>query len=543
MNELNKIKKNIPVFCISIILIILLSISVTAQEQKNTNPPAKTESSEKPFQLTWIDLAFVNFYSIPKTRMADFSDSMLGMNIRLNFMVLNLEPLWLFTGIMLDGNLTNSIRLDRIIDFSIVIGLGWRFNPKPKFFITPKISYGAMIHFAYGDYYNDPNIYPNDSRAGKKRDHVFSDQIFHYELEFAYDVSPKSKSVECEVFISPGFIHFVEEHRQGLELGYMIGARFRGKSYTPEKPKEVIITKTAFLAGRVVDLETGLELKDAVTVVSDEKVRKGELVAGETFSYIVEAGKNYTVRAEREGYDTYTYNVDGSTLLQDRKSYIVIPLKLARIWGLTAHVFDKDNNEPINGVDVTVTDTAGKILQITTSKTGDFRIQVQSDTDYTILMKKRKYFTVRGEFTTKWKKPGWYDIKEFMKTDFQKVVIGATIEFGNIYYDSGSWTIRADSVPGLDKMALFLLDNPTIVVELGAHTDSMGDAQGNQYLSQQRAQSGVNYLITKGIPATRITAMGYGETKLKNRCADGVPCSAQEHQENRRTELKVKDIL
>ena len=84
-----------------------------------------------------------------------------------------------------------------------------------------------------------------------------------------------------------------------------------------------------------------------------------------------------------------------------------------------------------------------------------------------------------------------------------------------------------------------MIDNPTVTFEFGAHTDSRGSKESNQTLSQQRAQSSVNYINSKGISADRINAKGYGESKLKNHCADGVSCSEEEHQANRRGEIKV----
>lgn len=76
-------------------------------------------------------------------------------------------------------------------------------------------------------------------------------------------------------------------------------------------------------------------------------------------------------------------------------------------------------------------------------------------------------------------------------------------------------------------------------VELGSHTDSRGSDSYNQKLSQNRAQSAVDYITSRGISSARISAKGYGESVLLNKCADGVPCSDQEQQVNRRTEFKV----
>ncbi|HNX57333.1 MAG TPA: OmpA family protein, partial [Prolixibacteraceae bacterium] len=111
----------------------------------------------------------------------------------------------------------------------------------------------------------------------------------------------------------------------------------------------------------------------------------------------------------------------------------------------------------------------------------------------------------------------------------------------NIYYDLDKWAIRDDAKPSLDHLARLLKQYP-ISVELGSHTDSRASADYNIELSQKRAESVVRYLILSGINPARLTARGYGETKLVNKCADGVPCTEAEHQANRRTEFRITSI-
>jgi len=93
----------------------------------------------------------------------------------------------------------------------------------------------------------------------------------------------------------------------------------------------------------------------------------------------------------------------------------------------------------------------------------------------------------------------------------------------------------------LDKLADFLLKN-NLKIELSAHTDSRGSNSYNQRLSQARAQSCVDYLIKKGVAKSNIKAKGYGEYQLVNKCKNGVKCSEEEHQENRRTEVKILEV-
>lgn len=118
--------------------------------------------------------------------------------------------------------------------------------------------------------------------------------------------------------------------------------------------------------------------------------------------------------------------------------------------------------------------------------------------------------------------------------------LNKSIEIENIYYDYNSARIKTAARKELDKLIYLLKNNPGMIVELGSHTDSRGKAEYNKKLSQSRAESAVKYIIDKGeIDVERIKAKGYGETTLVNKCADGVTCSDEEHQKNRRTELKI----
>lgn len=118
---------------------------------------------------------------------------------------------------------------------------------------------------------------------------------------------------------------------------------------------------------------------------------------------------------------------------------------------------------------------------------------------------------------------------------------GEKFKLENIFYDLNKSTLRNESMTSLDRLADFLIKND-LRIELSAHTDSRGSGSYNQRLSQARAQSCVDYLKEKGVKSINMTAKGYGETKLINRCKNGVTCSEEEHQENRRTEVKILEV-
>ncbi len=108
-----------------------------------------------------------------------------------------------------------------------------------------------------------------------------------------------------------------------------------------------------------------------------------------------------------------------------------------------------------------------------------------------------------------------------------------------IFYETASARITSASKKVIDDTLLPLLNSKPVSIELMSHTDSRGNDSYNQSLSQQRANSVVNYLVSKGISRSRLSAKGYGETRLVNRCSNGVQCSEAQHQKNRRTEFRV----
>ncbi len=112
-----------------------------------------------------------------------------------------------------------------------------------------------------------------------------------------------------------------------------------------------------------------------------------------------------------------------------------------------------------------------------------------------------------------------------------------------IQYELGSAAITGSSRRIIDDRLLSLLtERPNIRIQLNAHTDSRGSAASNQDLSERRAKSVADYLVSKGINRQRLVTRGYGESQLTNRCADGVNCSEAEHQANRRTEFRVLNM-
>lgn len=176
---------------------------------------------------------------------------------------------------------------------------------------------------------------------------------------------------------------------------------------------------------------------------------------------------------------------------------------------------------------------------------GRVRFTMAPEQDYTIIASKSGYFSKSISYTTKGKTP---DPKTLVQ-DVTNVTLDTTIildqlilekaiVLDNIYYDLDKADIRTDAAVELDKLVKILKDNPAIRIELSSHTDSRSSDAYNLDLSQRRAQSAVDYIVSKGVAAERLVAKGYGETQLIIKDAK----TEEEHQTNRRTEFKVIEI-
>jgi outer membrane protein OmpA-like peptidoglycan-associated protein len=214
----------------------------------------------------------------------------------------------------------------------------------------------------------------------------------------------------------------------------------------------------------------------------------------------------------------------------------------ANFFYVKADVLFKGSEQPVGDIKVEVVNAkTGKVDSMITDSTGGIFFEADSMTTYSFAVRKEGFFTAVGAV----------DIEGFhgklrdtahVKLYMDEIVINKPIRLENIYYDFDKWNIRPDAATELDKLVRVMKDNPRIKIELGSHTDCRGSDKYNDRLSQRRAESAVSYIISKGISADRITAHGYGESVLLNKCDDGVECTEQEHQWNRRTEFKVTEM-
>lgn len=108
-----------------------------------------------------------------------------------------------------------------------------------------------------------------------------------------------------------------------------------------------------------------------------------------------------------------------------------------------------------------------------------------------------------------------------------------------IYFDLDKSNIRKEAALDLEKILDVLNQNPTMTLDIRSHTDSRASFKYNEALSDRRAKSTIKWLVKNGVNENRLSGKGYGETQLVNKCTDGVPCTEEEHQLNRRSEFII----
>lgn len=167
-------------------------------------------------------------------------------------------------------------------------------------------------------------------------------------------------------------------------------------------------------------------------------------------------------------------------------------------------------------------------------RTGEYKIVLPSGSEFGFRAEATGYYPVSDNLSTT-------DLTEYKEIDrdlyLEPLDVGRTIRINNLFFDVGKWDIRPESAADLNRLVALLLKTPTMRIQLSGHTDDVGTERDNLVLSEKRAQSVVQYLIDKGIAASRLTAKGFGKTKpiAKNKTDVG-------RQLNRRVEFTILQV-
>ncbi len=256
--------------------------------------------------------------------------------------------------------------------------------------------------------------------------------------------------------------------------------------------------------------------------------------------------KRYLLFISKDGYASN--EVVYSTIGNVGEASIAVPLNRAVCAELSGVVKDKSTNKPIPNAIIKISSSCSDDNVVLTDNAGQFNYCLPADCNYVVTGIKENY--TNGTVTFSNVKLGAPLNAEVLLTPGSTtgstyttgLSVGSTIVLEHIYYDFNKSFIRKGAAVELDELKGLMLKYSSMTVELSSHTDSRGSTEYNQQLSQKRAASAKEYLVARGVAPNRITTRGFGESQLRNHCSDGMNCTEEEHQYNRRTEVKVTGV-
>ncbi len=312
--------------------------------------------------------------------------------------------------------------------------------------------------------------------------------------------------------------------------GYFASNRDGGKGsddiYQFKETKDLIVEDCKqFIAGTITDVDTNLPLENATVMLQDasKKTLNTITVAADgKFSFTVACESSYTIVAFKEKYTNESKSLeigktrnatnDGSLAL---KSLEAIKLEEQQI-------AEKRRKQEI---------------QLETEKKEKEALAIIALNE---AAKKAKADEIKAEEAKKKEKVNEIlkQEKDVVKDDKDRLII----KTDPIYFDYNMWYIRKESKVVLGRVVALMNKYPGMVIEIGSHTDSRGNAKFNEELSQKRANSTREFIIQSGINASRVSAKGYGESVPIIKCKTDDACSEEDHELNRRSEFIIKKL-
>ncbi|MDP2541620.1 flagellar motor protein MotB [Tenacibaculum discolor] len=252
----------------------------------------------------------------------------------------------------------------------------------------------------------------------------------------------------------------------------------------------------------------------------------------------------FIIKEDRIGY--FTSNRDGKEGSKSDDIYQIWERCEITIQG---PVMDKNTGKLIPNAEVTLIDSNNKeVKTVTVGNDATFTFLLDCQEQYTLRAKKEKYHPKEKVIETP-NNPK--TIKMPIKLNMPLALelsdpcppndLGCRLTLQPIYFDYDKSNIRPDAEIELAKILAALKEYPTLKIHIESHTDSRGNDLYNSKLSENRAQATLDWFFKKGIDITRLTAKGYGESELINKCNNQTTCSEDEHQLNRRSMFIIKE--
>ncbi len=218
------------------------------------------------------------------------------------------------------------------------------------------------------------------------------------------------------------------------------------------------------------------------------------------------------------------------------------PINLDCLQDVTGTVRDRISNEILVGATVKIIDEGNQEVSSTiTDAKGEYRLNLDCNKGNFVRALMEGYVPSEEYLAKSYGKPQIVDF--YLERDVVSGGFGddlaKLLQLSTIYFDLNKYDIRPDAELEIQKVIVAMEKYPSLKIKINAHTDSRGNDAYNLWLSQKRAEATVQYMIAKGISAERLAGEGFGEERLLNECGNGVSCSKEKHQLNRRSEFII----
>ncbi len=233
-------------------------------------------------------------------------------------------------------------------------------------------------------------------------------------------------------------------------------------------------------------------------------------------------------------------NRDGDGGSVDDEIYLIKERCVVVISGL---VTDIDSGELLPGASVSLLDIDNTLIDnVIVGADAYYSFSADCDAQYSVRGTKEQY-APKEEIVKTPSESGIMEVPLRLKLidPCPPNDLGCRLTLQPIYFDFDRFNIRPDAAVELAKILAAMIEYPQLIIHIESHTDSRGDDIYNDILSEKRAQSTLNWLVDKGINRERLSAKGYGETQHINQCSNGVKCTEEEHQLNRRSMFIIQN--
>ena len=297
-----------------------------------------------------------------------------------------------------------------------------------------------------------------------------------------------------------------------------------------------------FFTGIIVDEITGNRLNNLqISLFENNNLIETINLKTLEFKADLNCNTSYKLLVEKTNYlnTEITFSTDSSSNVQLEKIIKLIPKECKQV--VTGTILDKNTNLPVASGNITIYANNSKVNEVLVTANGQFELSLDCSLDYNIIVNGRGYQS-NSFIINKTKKYDEIITKTIYlnsQEEFKFVRNQKMVKTEPLYFDLNKDEITQIAAIELDKVVAILQNYPTIRIEIKSHTDSRAPDDYNLELSNKRAASIISYIVSKGIDPERIFGKGYGETELVNGCSNGVKCTENEHQLNRRTEFIV----